>query len=67
MSTSTSTSTGVSSSSVERYLRHTFYTDVLMPAVHKRPMYPHKNSQWSWSQYDSFNRSNRSFQSSASC
>jgi hypothetical protein len=32
-----------------------------MPAVNKRPVYPHKNSQWSWDQYDTFHRSNIGF------
>lgn len=32
-----------------------------MPTVHKRPMYPHKGNQWSWTHYDSFCRSNTGF------
>eukprot|EP00798_Chlamydomonas_sp_ICE-L_P000393 gene393-1789_t len=46
--------------STEASLRSNAYSDVLMPAIQKRPMYKHKNMSWSWNRYNSFKNDNRS-------
>eukprot|EP00798_Chlamydomonas_sp_ICE-L_P011815 gene11815-13_t len=46
--------------STEYFLRSNAYSDVLMPAIQKRPMYKHKNMSWSWNRYKSFKNDNRS-------